>query len=158
MAEVLQIADGLKAEKYRVLLPQVAALSAGETDDVALMANVSAALRETFGFFWVGFYRVQADELVVGPFQGAPACMRIRYGKGVCGTAWAEGRTVVVPDVSEFPGHIACSPFSRSEIVVPLWRDGRVWAVLDIDSDRPDDFDETDARCLEDLCGEVFPR
>ena len=149
MAEVLQIADGLKAEKYRVLLPQVAALSAGETDDVALMANVSAALRETFGFFWVGFYRVQADELVVGPFQGAPACMRIRYGKGVCGTAWAEGRTVVVPDVSEFPGHIACSPFSRSEIVVPLWRDGRVWAVLDIDSDRPDDFDETDARCLE---------
>ncbi len=158
MAEVLQIADGLKAEKYRVLLPQVAALSAGETDDVALMANVSAALRETFGFFWVGFYRVQADELVVGPFQGAPACMRIRYGKGVCGTAWAEGRTVVVPDVSEFPGHIACSPFSRSEIVVPLWRDGRVWAVLDIDSDRPDNFDETDARCLEDLCGEVFPR
>lgn len=158
MAEVLQIADGLKAEKYRVLLPQVAALSAGETDDVALMANVSAVLRETFGFFWVGFYRVQADELVVGPFQGAPACMRIRYGKGVCGTAWAEGRTVVVPDVSEFPGHIACSPFSRSEIVVPLWRDGRVWAVLDIDSDRPDDFDETDARCLEDLCGEVFPR
>lgn len=158
MAEVLQIADGLKAEKYRVLLPQVAALSAGETDDVALMANVSAALRETFGFFWVGFYRVQADELVVGPFQGAPACMRIRYGKGVCGTAWAEGRTVVVPDVSEFPGHIACSPFSRSEIVVPLWRDGRVWAVLDIDSDRPDDFDETDARCLEDLCREVFPR
>lgn len=158
MAEVLQIADGLKAEKYRMLLPQVAALSAGETDDVALMANVSAALRETFGFFWVGFYRVQADELVVGPFQGAPACMRIRYGKGVCGTAWAEGRTVVVPDVSEFPGHIACSPFSRSEIVVPLWRDGRVWAVLDIDSDRPDNFDETDARCLEDLCGEVFPR
>lgn len=158
MAEVLQIADGLKAEKYRVLLPQVAALSAGETDDVALMANVSAALRETFGFFWVGFYRVQADELVVGPFQGAPACMRIRYGKGVCGTAWAEGRTVVVPDVSEFPGHIACSPFSRSEIVVPLWRDGRVWAVLDIDSDRPDNFDETDARCLENLCGEVFPR
>ena len=158
MAEVLQIADGLKAEKYRVLLPQVAALSAGETDDVALMANVSAALRETFGFFWVGFYRVQADELVVGPFQGAPACMRIRYGKGVCGTAWAEGRTVVVPDVSEFPGHIACSPFSRSEIVVPRWRDGRVWAVLDIDSDRPDDFDETDARCLEDLCREVFPR
>ena len=153
MAEDLHVSSGDKAERYRVLLPQVRSLLAGETDRVANLANVAAALKTTFGFFWVGFYRVQGDELVLGPFQGPVACTRIARGRGVCGTAWQEDRTLVVPDVDAFPGHIACSSLSRSEIVVPLHdREGRVWGVLDIDSDRPAAFDETDATWLEELC------
>ena len=153
MAEDLHVSSGGKAERYRVLLPQVRSLLAGETDLVANLANVAAALKTTFGFFWVGFYRVQGDELVLGPFQGPVACTRIARGRGVCGTAWQEDRTLVVPDVDAFPGHIACSSLSRSEIVVPLHdREGRVWGVLDIDSDRPAAFDETDAAWLEELC------
>ena len=153
MAEDLHVSSGGKAERYRVLLPQVRSLLAGETDRVANLANVAAALKTTFGFFWVGFYRVQGDELVLGPFQGPVACTRIARGRGVCGTAWQEDRTLVVPDVDAFPGHIACSSLSRSEIVVPLHeREGRVWGVLDIDSDRPAAFDRTDAAWLEELC------
>ena len=153
MAEDLHVSSGGKAERYRVLLPQVRSLLAGETDRVANLANVAAALKTTFGFFWVGFYRVQGDELVLGPFQGSVACTRIARGRGVCGMAWQEDRTLVVPDVDAFPGHIACSSLSRSEIVVPVHdREGRVQGVLDIDSDRPAAFDATDAAWLEELC------
>ena len=134
-----------KAEKYRLLERQVAALLEGETDVIAKMANVAAVLHETFGFWWTGFYRVAGDELVLGPFQGPVACMHIPFGKGVCGTAWKRNETVVVPDVEQFPGHIACSSASRSEIVVPVHGpDGAVTAVLDIDSDRLGTFDEED--------------
>ena len=153
MAEDLHVSSGGKAERYRVLLPQVRSLLAGETDRVANLANVAAALKTTFGFFWVGFYRVQGDELVLGPFQGPVACTRIARGRGVCGTAWQEDRTLVVPDVDAFPGHIACSSLSRSEIVIPLHDcEGRVRGVLDIDSDSPAAFDATDAAWLEELC------
>ena len=153
MAEDLHVSSGGKAERYRVLLPQVRSLLAGETDRVANLANVAAALKTTFGFFWVGFYRVQGDELVLGPFQGPVACTRIARGRGVCGTAWQEDRTLVVPDVDAFPGHIACSSLSRSEIVIPLHdREGRVRGVLDLDSDSPAAFDATDAAWLEELC------
>ena len=153
MAEDLCVSNGSKEERYRTLLPQVRSLLQGETDLVANLANVAAALKETFGFFWVGFYRVQGGELVLGPFQGPVACTRIARGRGVCGTAWAEGRTQVVPDVDAFPGHIACSSRSRSEIVVPLRSpSGEVGGVLDIDSDRLDTFDDTDAVFLEELC------
>lgn len=140
-----------KAEKYRLLLPQIEALVAGETDMIAKMANVSAALHETFGFWWTGFYRVENDELVLGPFQGPIACTRIKYGRGVCGTSWQRGETVVVPNVHEFPGHIACSSASNSEIVVPLIRDNKVIAVLDIDSTEFGTFDETDKAYLEQI-------
>lgn len=141
-----------KAEKYHLLERQVAALLEGEKDTIAKMANVSAVLHESFGFWWTGFYRVAGDELVLGPFQGPVACMHIPFGKGVCGTAWARNGSVVVPDVEAFPGHIACSSASRSEIVVPVHGpDGAVTAVLDIDSDRLGTFDETDAECLERL-------
>ena len=134
-----------KTEKYRLLERQVAALLEGETDVIAKMANVAAVLHETFGFWWTGFYRVAGDELVLGPFQGPVACMHIPFGKGVCGTAWKRNETVVVPDVEQFPGHIACSSASRSEIVVPVHGpDGAVTAVLDIDSDRLATFDEED--------------
>ena len=139
-----------KAEKYRLLERQVAALLEGETDAIAKMANVAAVLHETFGFWWTGFYRVVGDELVLGPFQGPVACMHIPFGKGVCGTAWKRNETVVVPDVEQFPGHIACSSASRSEIVVPVHgADGGVTAVLDIDSDRLATFDEEDKVWLE---------
>ena len=140
-----------KAEKYRLLLPQIEALVAGETDMIAKMANVSAALHETFGFWWTGFYRVENDELVLGPFQGPIACTRIKYGRGVCGTSWQQEETVVVPNVHEFPGHIACSSASNSEIVVPLIRDNKVFAVLDIDSTEFGTFDETDKTYLEQI-------
>lgn len=150
MAEDLQVAEGSKEEKYRVLLPQVQALIEGEDDLTANLANVAAALKETFGLFWVGFYLVKGEQLVLGPFQGSVACTRIAKGRGVCGTAWAQARTLVVPDVDAFPGHIACSSLSRSEIVVPLLRkNGEVWGVLDVDSDVPDGFDATDAHYLE---------
>ncbi len=134
------------------MYPHLQALLLGEDDLIANMANVAAALKEGFGFFWVGFYRVVGDQLVLGPFQGPVACSRIAYGKGVCGTAWKEGRVVVVPDVDQFPGHIACSSLSRSEIVVPVWSDNRIIAVLDIDSDQLDAFDEIDAHYLEKVC------
>lgn len=141
-----------KAEKYRLLERQVAALLEGETDVIAKMANVAAVLHETFGFWWTGFYRVAGGELVLGPFQGPVACMHIPFGKGVCGTAWKRNETVVVPDVEQFPGHIACSSASRSEIVVPVHGpDGAVTAVLDIDSDRLATFDEEDKVWLEKI-------
>jgi len=141
-----------KTEKYRLLERQVAALLEGETDVIAKMANVAAVLHETFGFWWTGFYRVADDELVLGPFQGPVACMHIPFGKGVCGTAWKRNETVVVPDVEQFPGHIACSSASRSEIVVPVHGpDGAVTAVLDIDSDRLATFDEEDRVWLEKI-------
>ena len=153
MAEDLYISNGTKEERYAALLPQLKGLLSGETDEVANLANVAAALKETFGFFWVGFYRVVGDELVLGPFQGPVACTRIRKGRGVCGTAWQEARTLVVPDVDAFPGHIACSSLSRSEIVVPLMDDaGEVWGVLDIDSSELNTFDDVDARFLEEAC------
>ena len=141
-----------KAKKYRLLERQVAALLEGETDVIAKMANVAAVLHETFGFWWTGFYRVAGDGLVLGPFQGPVACMHIPFGKGVCGTAWKRNETVVVPDVEQFPGHIACSSASRSEIVVPVHGpDGAVTAVLDIDSDRLATFDEEDRVWLEKI-------
>ncbi len=139
-----------KNEKYRLLERQVASLVEGETDVIAKMANIAAALHETFGFWWTGFYRVVGEELVLGPFQGPVACMHIPFGKGVCGTAWKRNETVVVPDVEEFPGHIACSSASKSEIVVPVHgAAGEVTAVLDIDSDRLASFDEVDRVWLE---------
>ena len=152
MAEDLCISNGSKEEKYRTLLPQIKCLIADENDLIANLANVAAALKETFGFFWVGFYVVKEEMLVLAPFQGPLACTRIRYGKGVCGTAWKDAQTIVVPDVEQFPGHIACSSDSRSEIVVPIVRDGKVVAVLDIDSDKLNEFDKTDAEYLERLC------
>ena len=140
-----------KAERYRAFLPQLAALLEGETDPIACLANTCAALREAFGFFWVGFYLVKNDELVLGPFQGSVACYRIKKGRGVCGTAWAERRTLVVPDVDQFPGHIACSSLSRSEIVVPIIVGDEVKGVLDIDSEHINTFDETDRKYLEEI-------
>lgn len=140
-----------KAERYRLFLPQFELLISDEKEEVSVLANASAALHEAFGFFWVGFYLVKGGQLVLGPFQGSAACYRIRKGKGVCGTAWAEARTLVVPDVEQFPGHIACSSLSRSEIVVPILANGQVKGVLDIDSDRLNSFDETDRRYLEEV-------
>ncbi|MBQ6861962.1 MAG: GAF domain-containing protein [Alistipes sp.] len=151
MAEELRIAQGSKAERYALLVEQVASLLQGETDRVARMANVAAMIHQTFGFWWTGFYRVVGEELVLGPFQGPLACMRIRYGRGVCGTAWKERRTVIVEDVEQFPGHIACSSASRSEIVVPLMRGDEVVAVLDIDSEKLATFDEEDRHWLEQI-------
>ena len=153
MAEELTFISGSKEEQYLSLLPQVRSLIEGEVDLVANLANVAAALKEAFDFFWVGFYLVKQDQLVLGPFQGPVACTRIRKGKGVCGTAWQEGATLLVPDVEVFPGHIACSSLSRSEIVVPLIKDGELWGVLDIDSDLLTFFDETDRKYLEEMCG-----
>ena len=142
-----------KIEKYRLLTEQIRALIDGETDDVAIMANVCAAIHETMGFFWTGFYRVKDGELVLGPFQGPVACMHIGFGRGVCGTAWKQRQTIVVPDVEQFPGHIACSSLSRSEIVVPVFsKDGEVVAVLDIDSMNLSTFDDTDRHYLEEIC------
>lgn len=152
MAEDLLIGTGNKEEKYRELLPQLHALVDKETDRVANLANIAAALKQTFDFFWVGFYQVKGDELVLGPFQGPVACTRIRLGKGVCGTAWKEAHTLIVPDVDQFPGHIACSSASKSEIVVPIIQKGNVIGVLDIDSDMLNSFDEIDARYLEEIC------
>ncbi len=140
-----------KEERYGHLLPQVAALCEGEKDMTAKMANVSALLHHEFGFWWTGFYRVVGDELVLGPFQGPLACVHIGFGRGVCGTAWKERRTLVVPDVEQFAGHIACSSESKSEVVVPMLVDGEVVDVLDIDSRHLATFDETDRRCLEQL-------
>lgn len=140
-----------KEQTYRSLLPQIQALVAGETDFTANMANIAAALHEAFGFWWTGFYRVIDNELVLGPFQGPIACTRIAYGRGVCGTAWKQGETIVVPNVHEFPGHIACSSESKSEIVVPVRRNGQIIAVLDIDSAEYNTFDAIDQQYLEQV-------
>ena len=153
MAENLIIGEGDKEQQYQTLFPQIEALLAGETDMTANMANGAAALKQMFDFFWVGFYVVKEDMLVLAPFQGPIACTRIRHGKGVCGTAWKDAKTLIVPDVEQFPGHIACNAASRSEIVVPVIREGKVMAVLDIDSDKLDSFDEVDASYLERICG-----
>ena len=147
--ESLTISGNSKQEIYTSLLPQVEAVMDSSVDIIANMANMAAMLHETFGFWWTGFYRVIGNELILGPFQGPLACTRIAYGRGVCGTAWKERRTIVVPDVEQFPGHIACSSASRSEIVVPVFQNGEVIAVLDIDSDRLATFDETDSAYLE---------
>lgn len=144
-----------KAERYRLFLPQFELLISDEREEVSVLANAAAALRETFSFFWVGFYLVKADQLILGPFQGSAACYRIRKGKGVCGTSWAEARTLIVPDVDQFPGHIACSSLSRSEIVIPILANGQVKGVLDIDSDQLNSFDETDRRYLEEVAAVI---
>ena len=151
MSEDLQLVDGSKADQYRSLLPQIRALVDGETDRVANLANIAAALMQQFDWLWVGFYLVREGELVVGPFQGPIACTRISKGRGVCGTAWQEGRTLIVPDVEAFPGHIACNSLSRSEIVVPIYHQGEVVGVLDADSVELNDFDEEDRRWLEQV-------
>jgi GAF domain-containing protein len=151
MAEDLQIARGSKEEQYRALIPQIKGLVSGEPDLVANLANIAAALKEQFDFFWVGFYLVKADELVLGPFQGPVACTRISKGRGVCGASWAQANTIIVPDVENFPGHIACSSISKSEIVIPLFKNNEVWGVLDVDSDQFNSFDETDAQFLQEI-------
>lgn len=152
MSETLALDTTLsKAEQYQQLLPQIKALTTGESDLTANLANTAAALRQAFGFFWVGFYLVKGDELVLGPFQGPIACTRIRRGRGVCGASWAQAQTILVPDVEAFPGHIACSSDTKSEIVVPIIKNGNVVAVLDVDSDQLNDFDPEDQTALEQL-------
>lgn len=151
MAEDLHIGSGSKEQQYLSLLPQIKGLINGETDLVANLANIAAALKEQFHFFWVGFYLVKDDELVLGPFQGPVACTRIRKGRGVCGTSWSQAKTIIVPDVEKFPGHIACSSISKSEIVVPLFKNNEVWGVLDVDSDQYNSFDEKDAQFLQEI-------
>ena len=151
MSEELNISEGSKTEKYATLLPQIQSVVSGEPDMIANMANIASMLHETFHFWWTGFYRVIDGVLVLGPFQGPLACTRIKRGKGVCGSAWAEQQTVIVPDVDAFPGHIACSSLSRSEIVVPVKRNGEVIAVLDIDSKDLNTFDTTDQKYLEQI-------
>jgi len=155
MAEDLKVAEGTKAEQYEELIPQIKGLLEGETDTVANLANVVAALKEQFKWFWVGFYMVKENQLVLAPFQGPVACTRIALGRGVCGTAWKEARTLVVPDVEQFPGHIACSSLSRSEIVVPVMRNGEVLGVLDVDSEHLNHFDETDRQYLEGIVATI---
>lgn len=143
-----------KTEKYQELVASIRALVDGETDQIAVMSNIAAAIHQTMGFWWTGFYRVQQGELVLGPFQGPVACMHIPYGRGVCGTAWQQRQTIIVPDVEQFPGHIACSSASRSEIVVPVFDSSDdVVAVLDIDSEHLATFDDTDRQYLEEICG-----
>lgn len=151
MAEDLKIVRGSKEEEYKALVPQIDGLLTGEPDIVANMANIAAALKEQFGWLWVGFYVVKEDDLVLGPFQGPVACTRIKKGRGVCGQAWLLGKTLIVPDVEKFPGHIACSSLSRSEIVVPIVKNNIVTAVLDVDSKEFDFFDETDRQYLEKI-------
>ena len=151
MAEKLIVSDGTKDQKYNLLYSQIKALTEGEDDTIANMANIASMIHQTFGFWWTGFYRVCGNELILGPFQGPLACSRIPYGKGVCGTSWKEARTLIVPDVDKFPGHIACSSLSRSEIVVPVYFDGEIKAVLDTDSKDLGTFDETDASWLDKI-------
>ena len=156
MAENLIISEGGKSNRYPVLYDQIKAVIENEYDIIADMANIAAMIHQTFGFLWTGFYRVVGEELVLGPFQGPMACSRIGFGKGVCGAAWARRETVIVPDVDLFPGHIACSSASRSEIVVPVFQGERIAAVLDIDSDRTDTFDNTDKIWLEKIAGLIY--
>lgn len=151
MAEDLAISKGSKEEQYVSLLPQISGLLTGEDDLVANLANITAALKEQFGWFWVGFYLVKGNELVLGPFQGPVACTRIAKGRGVCGSSWAKQETLIVPDVEKFPGHIACSSLSKSEIVVPVFRNGNIVAILDVDSEELDKFDTTDKTYLEKI-------
>jgi GAF domain-containing protein len=151
MAEDLLITKGTKEEQYASLLPQIKALLEGEPDLIANLANITGALKEQFNWLWVGFYLVKNDELVLGPFQGPVACTRIKKGRGVCGTSWAKAQTLIVPDVEKFPGHIACSSLSRSEIVVPIIRNNKVLGVLDADSIEPDQYDNIDQNYLEQI-------
>jgi L-methionine (R)-S-oxide reductase len=151
MAEDLHIVKGSKEEQYQSLLPQIKGLLEGEKDAVANMGNIAAALKEQFGWLWVGFYLVKNEELVLGPFQGPVACTRIRFGKGVCGYCWKEAKTVIVPDVEKFPGHIACSSLSLSEIVVPLTYNNKIIGVLDVDSTELDQFHTIDQQYLEQI-------
>ncbi|GAB3027295.1 GAF domain-containing protein [Niabella terrae] len=155
MAEDLHIVQGTKAEQYESLLPQLKGLLEGEPDLVANLANTAAALKEQFQWWWVGFYLVKEGELVLGPFQGPVACTRIARGRGVCGDSWEAARTLVVDDVLAYPGHIACSSQSRSEIVVPLMREGEVWGILDVDSAHPAHFDDTDRYYLEKIAAMI---
>ena len=157
MAEELIIPSGneSKDERYNSLYPQICSLIDGETDLIPNLANVTAALKESFDFFWVGFYLVKNNQLVLGPFQGPIACTRIAYGKGVCGTAWKENKTIIVPDVNSFPGHIACSSLSQSEIVIPLMKDNEVVAVLDVDSEHLNHFDEVDQKWLTKIVAQL---
>jgi GAF domain-containing protein len=151
MADDLQIVKGDKTEQYQNLIPQIKSLLFGEPDLIANLANITAALKEQFGWFWVGFYIVKEDELVLGPFQGPVACTRIKKGRGVCGSSWDKAATLIVPDVEKFPGHIACSSLSKSEIVLPLLKNGIVWGVLDVDSELLNQFDEIDQFYLEQI-------
>lgn len=152
MAEASIQLTGTKQEKYEQLLPIIHALIEGESDVIANLANTTAALKQGFDFFWVGFYLVKADELVLGPFQGPIACTRIKKGRGVCGSAWEKKQAILVPNVDEFPGHIACSSDSKSEIVIPLIKNDIVFAILDVDSNQLNDFDEVDEKYLTKLC------
>ncbi|MBY0535397.1 MAG: GAF domain-containing protein [Chitinophagaceae bacterium] len=151
MAEDLTIIKGTKEEQYQALIPQIKGLLEGETDLIANLANICGALKEQFNWFWVGFYLVKNGELVLAPFQGPVACTRIRKGRGVCGSSWEQAKTLIVPDVEKFPGHIACSSLSKSEIVVPMFHKGEVVGVLDVDSDQLDSFDTTDQKYLEEI-------
>jgi GAF domain-containing protein len=151
MTEIFSVTGTTKEEKYRSLFDAIVALTEGETDIIANMANISAAIKEVFGFLWAGFYRVAGDEMILGPFQGPVACSKIRKGKGVCGASWAKAECIIVPDVDKFEGHIACSSMSKSEIVVPVFSDNEVIAVLDIDSDYLNCFDETDRKYLSQI-------
>ncbi|HEX8356470.1 MAG TPA: GAF domain-containing protein [Segetibacter sp.] len=155
MAEDLSITEGAKEDQYLSLIPQIQGLVTGEDDLVANLANISAALKEQFNWLWVGFYIVKSNELVLGPFQGPVACTRIQKGRGVCGTSWQQMQTLIVPDVEKFPGHIACSSISKSEIVVPVIRNNEVVAVLDADSKDLDVFDESDKKYLEQIIGVI---
>ena len=155
MAEDLSINKGSKEEQYKSLVPQIKALLTGEDDLIANLANIAAALKEQFNIFWVGFYLVKNEQLVLGPFQGPVACTRIAYNRGVCGSAWAQKETLIVPNVDEFPGHIACSSLSKSEIVIPLFRDNEVYAVLDVDSSSLNTFDEIDKKYLQEILAQL---
>jgi L-methionine (R)-S-oxide reductase len=156
MAEDLQILSGTKIDNYTSIISQIRALIESEPDLIANLSNTVAALKEQFGWFWIGFYLVKKDELVLGPFQGPVACTRIRKGRGVCGTSWQKAETLIVPDVEAFAGHIACSSLSRSEIVVPVMRNGEVIGVLDVDSENLDEFDQTDRQFLEEIVGFIW--
>lgn len=151
MAEDLKIIQGGREEQYKSLVPQIKALLTGETDLIANLANISAALKEQFNFFWVGFYLIKDNELVLGPFQGPVACTRIEHGRGVCGAAWAKEETLIVPNVDEFPGHIACSSLSKSEIVLPFYIDNKLAGVLDVDSESLNDFSQIDKKYLQEI-------
>lgn len=155
MAEDLTINKGSKEDQYKSLVPQIKALLTGEDDLIANLANIAAALKEQFGFFWVGFYLVKNDQLVLGPFQGPVACTRIALNRGVCGTSWAQKETLIVPNVDEFPGHIACSSLSKSEIVIPLFKDSEVYGVLDIDSSELNSFDVIDEKYLKEILAQL---
>ena len=156
MAEDLEIAIGTKEEMYKTIIPQIKAIIEGEPDLIANLANIAAALKEQFGWFWIGFYLVKQDELVLGPFQGPVACTRIKKGRGVCGSSWQLAETLIVPDVSKFAGHIACSSLSISEIVIPIIRNKEVIGVLDVDSEKPSFFDETDKKYLEIIVEQIL--